>query len=321
MELNKNKRIPDTDIVFKEYVLSGLPSLAKVDLPHTPSLDEDSDNEDPFIYNILIDNLRSTKENGDCILINSFEDLEPEAFGALRNLLSIPVYGVGPLQGISSSSLWKEDEECLQWLDRQPSRSVVYISSGSLKLHSDEQVKEIGGAVLADNRHFLWSYRSESAADHDSASARPSLPMDFLTRTGDRGRVVEWAPQSRVLSHPSVGAFLTHCGWSSTMEAVTNGIPLICLPIFYDQFMDAKLAVDVWKMALRLATNSRGVAEKEELRRAFSRLIDSDEGEKLRANARTFQQRSQRAPLPGGTTYNDIQSFMKGLSQFVSQQV
>ncbi|RLN34383.1 hypothetical protein C2845_PM03G25560 [Panicum miliaceum] len=48
--------------------------------------------------------------------------------------------------------------------------------------------------------------------------------------------LARWVPQVRVLAHDAVGAFLTHCGWGSTVESVFRfGHPLVMLPFVADQ--------------------------------------------------------------------------------------
>ncbi|RAL51443.1 hypothetical protein DM860_010945 [Cuscuta australis] len=67
----------------------------------------------------------------------------------------------------------------------------------------------------------------------------------FLERVGDRGLVVDgWAPQAKIFEHPSIGGFVSHCGWSSIMEGMKYRVPIIAMPMHIDQPVNAKLAAE-----------------------------------------------------------------------------
>ncbi|KAK2639743.1 hypothetical protein Ddye_027538 [Dipteronia dyeriana] len=51
--------------------------------------------------------------------------------------------------------------------------------------------------------------------------------------------------QVLILSHPSIGGFLTHYSWNSTLERVPTRVPLITCPLFAEQFINEKLVVEV----------------------------------------------------------------------------
>ncbi|GAB2230838.1 hypothetical protein Droror1_Dr00015132 [Drosera rotundifolia] len=55
------------------------------------------------------------------------------------------------------------------------------------------------------------------------------------------GCIVSWVSQKRVLAHPTIGGFWSHCGWNSTLN-----------PFFGDHFADARYVTSVWKVGLEL---------------------------------------------------------------------
>ncbi|XP_075230316.1 UDP-glucosyltransferase 2-like [Lycorma delicatula] len=49
----------------------------------------------------------------------------------------------------------------------------------------------------------------------------------------------KWLPQSDILAHKNLKVFITHGGHQSRQEAVNYGVPLISIPLFYDQEWNA----------------------------------------------------------------------------------
>ncbi|KAL7203854.1 hypothetical protein ACSBR2_016999 [Camellia fascicularis] len=227
------------------------------------------------------------------IIVNSFVDMEEGAIKALfvDELGKPPIYPVGPLirTGLSDGSEWPE---CLQWLDDQPSGSVVFVSFGSGGTLSHDQLTELALGLELSGQRFLWVVRNPS----DNASAAffnahnqndpfSFLPGGFLERTQGRGRglvVPSWAPQIEVLSHRATGGFLTHCGWNSTLESTVHGVPLIAWPLFAEQKMNTVMLTEGLKVALRPKSHKSGLVGREEIAEVVKRLMEGEDGKEVR---------------------------------------
>ena len=107
-------------------------------------------------------------------------------------------------------SLWVEKQECLQWLDQQSLESVIYVSFGSNMRFSEIQVEELALAPEATQRPFLWVVRPDLIDNRSNKE----FPREYFERFGNRGCIISWASQLAVLLHPSVGCFISHCGWN-----------------------------------------------------------------------------------------------------------
>ncbi|KAL6280556.1 hypothetical protein ACE6H2_017437 [Prunus campanulata] len=230
------------------------------------------------------------------IIVNSFMDLEPEIFKALKEAQvsqGFPtVYPAGPVIKPSSTCKSNGEHECLSWLDSQPRGSVLFVAFGSGGTHSLEQMKELALGLEMSSQRFLWVVRSpnETAKNgtYFSSNAQQKdplsfLPDGFLERTKGVGLAVpSWAPQIQVLSHESTGGFLTHCGWNSTLESIVNGVPLIAWPLYAEQCMNAVLLADDIKIAWRVKMNDKGIVEAQDIAKYARGLIEGDEGRLLR---------------------------------------
>ncbi|XP_044444830.1 dolabradiene monooxygenase [Triticum aestivum] len=158
------------------------------------------------------------------LIINTSQDIEGMEFERIRSEIALPVFAVGPLHMMTSSSsvessLLTEDRSCLDWLDTQRPNSVLYVSFGSLVGIDTNEFLEIAWGLADSQRPFVWVVRPRLVHDCESSV----LPGELQQKMGNRGRIVSWAPQQEVLRHPSVAAFLTHCGWNSTTESISEG--------------------------------------------------------------------------------------------------
>ncbi|XP_023750179.1 UDP-glucosyl transferase 73B2 [Lactuca sativa] len=205
------------------------------------------------------------------LLINTCENLEHVFIEYMAEQTKLPVWGVGPLL---PEQFWKSagellhdhemrsnhksnytEDEVVQWLESKPHGSVIYISFGSEVGPSIEEYKELAKALEESEQPFIWviqpgsgksgiprSFLGAAAITDDSEEEEGYYPEGLDVAVGNRGLIITgWAPQLLILSHPSTGGFLSHCGWNSTVEAIGRGVPILGWPIRGDQFDNAKL--------------------------------------------------------------------------------
>ncbi|KAK9279791.1 hypothetical protein L1049_013473 [Liquidambar formosana] len=227
------------------------------------------------------------------VMVNSFVDLEGGALRALQEAEpgKPPVYPVGPIIKMDSSSGADGSDPCLRWLDDQPRGSVLFISFGSGGTLSYDQIVELALGLEMSEQRFLWVVRSpnDKAANATYFSAQSQkdpfdfLPKGFLDRTKGRGLVVSsWAPQVQIISHESTGGFLSHCGWNSTLESVVKGVPLIAWPLYAEQKMNAVMLTEDIKVALRPKFSESGLVGREEIANVVRCLMEGEEGKRIR---------------------------------------
>lgn len=136
---------------------------------------------------------------------------------------------------------------------------------------------------MLSNVNFIWVLRFPRG---EEISAREALPEGFIEMVSERGLIVEeWAPQKRILSHPSIGGFLSHCGWGSVLESMKFGVPLIAMPMHIDQPLNAEFLVEIG-VGLEIKRDKNGKIEREEVARVIRYLAGERTGEHLRRKAR-----------------------------------
>jgi hypothetical protein len=296
--------------------IPGLPPIPSSDTPK-PLLDRN----EKIYENILDCSLSMVKSAG--IIVNTFESLEPRVIKAISAGLCVPegptppIYCLGPLIAPSSNERSGRNgagddavPECLRWLDLQPSRSVVFLCFGSLGLFFVEQLTEIAIGLERSGLRFLWVVRNPPTQDHSLAvTAQPDpdldllLPEGFLDRTKERGLVVKtWAPQVAVLNHDSVGGFVTHCGWNSVLEAVCAGVPMVAWPLYAEQKLNRVILVEEIRIALPMNESENGFVSATEVEKRVRELMDSEEGNSIRARTSCMQNDAKAALGEGGSS-------------------
>jgi UDP:flavonoid glycosyltransferase YjiC (YdhE family) len=140
------------------------------------------------------------------------------------------------------------------------------------------------------------------------------LPDGFLERTKDRGMVLEnWAPQTEVLRHEAVGAFVTHCGWNSALEAIMSGVPMICWPLYAEQRLNKVHMVEEMKVGVAVEGYDEELVTADEVEAKVRLVMESGEGKKLRERTTMAKEMAAHAIKEGGSSYVELGEFLWGL--------
>ncbi|XP_030526726.1 UDP-glycosyltransferase 76B1-like [Rhodamnia argentea] len=269
--------------------------------------------KDPEDVLRLIVAMAETIQASSGLIFNSFEELEPAKLAECRRRFSVPIFTVGPFHKQSvepSSSLLPQDRSSIPWLDKQEKpKSVLYVSFGSLSIVSEAQFLEIAWGLANSGRHFLWVVRPGSVRGSEWLEA---LPSGFLEGLDGRGHIVRWAPQHEVLAHPTVGGFWTHNGWNSTLEAVCEGVPMMCMPFFGDQRVNARYVRDEWRVGLHLEYK----VERREIEDAIRRLMGGEERKEMRERMKALKRKVDECLKEGGSSYRSLQELTEYLASF-----
>ncbi|KAK9188980.1 hypothetical protein WN944_020385 [Citrus x changshan-huyou] len=290
--------------------IPGLPSLNFIDLPTFVKFPESYP-----AYLAMKLSQYSNLDKADWIFGNTFQELEGEEARSISELWPGKLIGPmvpsayldGRIKGDSGcgSSLWKPlSEECSEWLETKPQQSVVYISFGSMVSLTAEQMEEIALALKDSSLDFLWVVRE---------SQQEKLPNWFMDSTKQKGLVVSWCNQLKVLEHPAVGCFVTHCGWNSTLEGMSLGVPMIGVPQWADQLTDAKYIEEVWGIGVRAKEDEKGIVRKEEILKCFKEVMEGERSQVIKKNASEWKKKSEKAMSEGGSSDQNVCDFVNAL--------
>ncbi|XP_043719824.1 phloretin 4'-O-glucosyltransferase-like [Telopea speciosissima] len=296
--------------------LPGLPVLTYRDLPSffLPS--------NPYAFALETLKLQFQifeQETKPLVLVNTFDALEIEGLKAVDklNLVAIgPLIPSAYLDGKDPSDksfgadLFKGSKDYIEWLDSKANSSVVYVSFGSIAVLPKQQLETIANGLLKSRRPFLWVIRrSENGTENEEESKI----LNRLEELNKEGLIVPWCSQVEVLSHPSVGCFITHCGWNSTLESLVTGVPVVAFPQWTDQPTAAKLIQDVWKTGVRVKVkeeDGEGIVESEELVRCLEMVMEGESGEEMRKNAKHWRDLAREAAQEGGSSDKNLKAFV-----------
>ncbi|CAN0841957.1 7-deoxyloganetin glucosyltransferase [Linum grandiflorum] len=325
MEVAKELGIPNvvfvTSSAYASYLTNGyldtridwIPGMEGIPLKYMPSLLRTTDPND-FMFNFAMEEVENTR-NASAIVFNTFDKLERQFVESLSPTTFPPIYTIGPLHLMDprdstldslGSTLWKEDSGCLEWLDRKEPNSVVYVNFGSVAVVTSHQLAEFAWGLANSGKAFLWVIRSDVLVGGEYAI----LPGEFMDEIKERGLLVSWCPQEKVLKHPSIGGFLTHCGWNSTMESLTSGVPMICWPFFADQQTNCWLVCQKLRVGLEIDSD----VKRNEIDELVRELMDGEKGKEMKQRAMEWKKLAEDATRgESGLAYLNLEGMINDI--------
>ncbi|XP_009609569.2 UDP-glucosyltransferase 29-like [Nicotiana tomentosiformis] len=268
MSEDKEDKFPFPEIYLREYEMF---SLKK-------AINESPGKEFPFG--------EALRRSRDIVLVKTCRDFEGKYMDYLSNLVTKNIVPVGTL--VQESTDQAEHEEIMQWLDKKEKSSTVFVSFGSEYFLSNEEILAVAQGLELSKVNFIWVIRFPQG---ERISIADAVPEVFLERVGDRGKILEeWAPQANILQHPSTGGFVSHCGWSSFMESMKFGVPIIAMPMHIDQPMNARL-VEYIGLGVEAVRDENGKLQSEEIAKAIRKVVMEESGEPVRKKARELSEK------------------------------
>nr|XP_043631496.1 UDP-glycosyltransferase 86A1-like [Erigeron canadensis] len=295
-------------------IIDYIPGVKSIKPKDTMSYIQATDT-DTVSHRIIHKALFGGTKSADFVVCNTIQELEPHTLLSLNQ--TQPFYAIGPIfpneftQELVSTSLWSQ-QDCSSWLDNKPIKSVLYVSFGSYAHTTKHVLSEIACGLLESGISFVWALRPDIVSSNDTA-----LPLGFEEQVKDQGLIVPWCNQKAVLSHPSIGGFLTHCGWNSVLESIWCEVPMICFPLLTDQFTNRKLVVDDWKIGINLCEGD--LVKREEVTNKFKDLMNGEKSQEMRIEIKKTKRTLENALAKGGSSQRNFDQFVDEVKVKIDQ--
>ena len=283
----------------------------------------------------MLESIRKSKG----LIINNFAELDGEdCIKHYEKTMGNKAWHLGPTclipktfdeKSIRGNESVVSTHECLSWLNSKQDYSVLYICFGSIAYFTDKQLYEIASGIENSGHEFVWVVPEKKGKEDESEEEKEKwLPKGFEERNieNKKGFIIRgWAPQVMILSHVAVGAFMTHCGSNSMIEAVSAGIPMITWPVQGEQFYNEKLITVVRRTGVEVGAtewtvhaykSKEKVVSRHSIEKAVRRLMDDgDEAKEIRRRAHEFRRKATHAVEEGGSSHNNLLALIDDLKR------
>ncbi|KAK9068451.1 hypothetical protein SSX86_012565 [Deinandra increscens subsp. villosa] len=319
--------LDEIDSDSEYFVMPGLPDRIEVTKPQASTWGRGDTKESTALF----EGMQEAEKDAIGIVVNSFEELEPEYVEGLAKAKDKKVWCVGPVSLCNKSFQDRAERgnktvidghDCLKWLDSRESGSVVYVCLGSLTYASTEQSIELGLGLESSNIPFIWFIR-QTSEDFEAWLSKEG----YEERIKGKGLMVRgWAPQILILSHQAIGGFVTHCGWNSSLEGISAGIPMVTWPQFGEQFLNERFITNVLKIGVKIGmelpvlfpklNEPKEILKRDVIKEAVEGLMRNDEeGVARRKRSREFGVMANTAMNEGGSSHLNMTSMIQAITE------
>nr|AYR16627.1 UDP-glucosyltransferase UGT87N1 [Polygala tenuifolia] len=303
----KNRLIPFDFLNNSDDQTDMIPGVSSIQLADVQAVIDGTDKQ---FMQIFLKSFSKVSE-AQYLIFTSVHELEVEAFNSLKASFPFPVLPIGPAIpymeleenacGTPRNTVYYTEHK--KWLDCQPFGSVLYIAFGSASSISSSQMEEIVEALNCNGFWYFWVAREEAPILREKCS--------------ERGLIVSWCDQLKVLSHSSICGFWSHCGWNSTLEAVFAGVPMLTFPLFLDQVPNSRKIVDEWKTGWRVKKQelAKDLVGRDQISELVKRFMDAEslEVQDMRKKAKKLKNICQQAIKKGGSSDINLDAFIKSI--------
>jgi hypothetical protein len=298
---------------YLDTVIDWIPGMEGIKLKDLPTFLRTTDLDNDIMVKFALGEVENAR-NASALIFNTFDELENDVLTALKPTYP-PIFTIGPLQTLLEyevshdtslnsikSNLWIEEPNILNWLDSKQPNTVVYVNFGSVTVMSPQQLIEFAWGLVNTKLSFLWIIRPDLVIGESAI-----LPPEIITETENRGLLARWCDQEKVLSHESVGGFLTHSGWNSTLDSVCGGVPMICWPFFAEQQTNCWFCCNKWGNGMEIDNE----VKRDEIEKLVKELMMGDKGMDLKMKAKEWKKIAEEAGRdPYGSSYANLKNII-----------
>ncbi|KAD4384426.1 hypothetical protein R6Q59_011453 [Mikania micrantha] len=325
---NIHEKLTDSDML----ILPGLPDKIRMTKSQLPGLFNPGNSTKAKELKSVRERVREAELEAYGMLINSFEGMESRYIDEFKKLKQGKVWCIGPFSNLNTNDLDRaqrgskdsinNSHSCMKWLDLQSDHSVIYASFGSLTRLTPLQFIELALGLEDSNFPFILVVKGGSRTEEIEQWLDEN---GFESRVKGRGFLIRgWASQVLILSHRAVGAFLTHCGWNSSIEGVCAGVPMVTWPQFGEQFFNERLVVQVLGTGVEVGAQrvihlgeedaAQIQVKRDDVCRAAKKVMDEGkEGEDRRIKAKHLKRVAEKAIEEEGSSKFDLNRFIEDI--------